>query len=854
MPPYLRAAALCSGSMLFSLSAMAGPPLLIQVPEMFSTLEEAVDNASEGDTISLASGEHLVSASITITVDNLTIEGRTGMAADVVVTEGTAPGNTQILRMFGRRNITIRDLQISDSIGLGATALAIRSSTDILIQRCSFLRSGGFVGPVVVIDTIATFRECLFEGNGTLSRGGAVAVLNANNSGERTSFESCVFRRNGARQSGGAIGIGEITSATASTLGRSVIFNASECLFEMNGAEDWGGALSFFGANTPTSVSGTVLSCTFVNNSATGGGAISVDRSNLAYNIEIENASFSGNIAHASHGGAILEHELSRQMLDETPATRLLSILASEFAGNEATGMGGAVAVERGILGSLPSMSDCLFVDNFADTGGAVTLGAFFPTLLFPPPPSEDPDIEVFITGSIERCDFISNSAGITGLGGFGGALYLRNTRSTVVGNSFARNEATQSGGGIFVSQDISRILGNFIGDPTGLGGNFAGTTGGGLGCFFSLRFNTPKGPMDPLPPGPIIVNNLVYRNLSTFSGGGFYLNSDTTGPESGYVAGNVFIENAADNLFGHAVSFGQSFDENLKFLNNTLLDNYLTNKESKGPIPGSVGAIVFMGNLSGVDFRNNLVANTFPIDATGVFEGGRNLPMVHHNNFFNFSTPYVQNTTTEIILDATTLNDPSRHTGNTVMDPILLPISPESLGIQNPHLSENSPLINSGTDIPILPDILSTLFEIDIDGIYAGNRDPRDGDPRFFDGTIDIGADEFVPTPTATPTPTFTETPTLTPTDTPTPSNTATEFPTPTDTETPTVTPTNAQAVCNLVIGATDRCDVFDLLAILDDRSGLPPGYDHDFNNDGSEDGLDIFRFAADWYLPVNP
>ena len=101
--------------------------------------------------------------------------------------------------------------------------------------------------------------------------------------------------------------------------------------------------------------------------------------------------------------------------------------------------------------------------------------------------------------------------------------------------------------------------------------------------------------------------------------------------------------------------------------------------------------------------------------------------------------------------------------------------------------------------------------------------------------------------------TPTETASPTATPTTTGTPSETATGSATPTATLAESGTPTKTPVDCDVVEGSNPglnpRCDVFDLIAIIQDRKGLPPDYDTDFDNDGNEDVRDLFLFSSGWY-----
>lgn len=220
---------------------------------------------------------------------------------------------------------------------------------------------------------------------------------------------------------------------------------------------------------------------------------------------------------------------------------------------------------------------------------------------------------------------------------------------------------------------------------------------------------------------------------------------------------------------------------------------------------------------------------------------------------------------------------------GNLSVDPVFEP--PEGggdpTGNPNPHLSPFSPLLDMATDVLSSTPLFLLNLPTDIDSLL----DPP-GDPRILGPRADIGADETLAqptptpsdtpatTPTATPTPTFTQVeptatitpggptatltpggPTLTATPTLTPGG-PTETPTPTNTPggpTETATPTRTPIDCDLLPGnnpaLNPRCDCFDLIALIEDRKGLPPNLDTDFDNDGAEDARDIFLFATHWY-----
>lgn len=293
----------------------------------------------------------------------------------------------------------------------------------------------------------------------------------------------------------------------------------------------------------------------------------------------------------------------------------------------------------------------------------------------------------------------------------------------------------------------------------------------------------------------------------------------------AGYIAGNAFIRNESYDFEGIGILFRDSFGPDLHFLNNTFLDNHALEKQEEGvptTVTGPSNSVAYIAQDGSMEFKNNIIANSFPIEATGIHEVAPNSMSFTHNVIFNFNVPFVDDGTT-VLTDAT-LDSPPNHTENLTIDPMFRPPSSDGFEGPNPRLSTNSTLIDSGTDILVPPDVLGTFFLDDIDLVYFGI-----GDPRFFGDSIDIGADEVGPVQTPTPTPTLTPIP----------------LPTPID--------------CDVVLGTSPapnpRCDSFDLLAIIQDRRGIPPNLDTDFNNDAKEDHLDLFLFSLGWLRdPVGP
>ena len=163
-----------------------------------------------------------------------------------------------------------------------------------------------------------------------------------------------------------------------------------DCSFVNNSAKGDGGAIQCRAISGNSITPFRVLNCSFVNNSAKGGGgAVCVVEGNSSF----WNCSFVNNSANGD-GGAIISH-----CMDDTS----FSVLNCSFNNNAANGFGGAIRHygESGGYSITPfRVLNCSFVNNSAKYGGAISL------------------TDGFVVG----CSFVNNSAVRSGAISTGGS------------------------------------------------------------------------------------------------------------------------------------------------------------------------------------------------------------------------------------------------------------------------------------------------------------------------------------------------------------------------------------------------------------------------------------------------
>lgn len=232
------------------------------------------------------------------------------------------------------------------------------------------------------------FTNTVFENNNSPNGQGGGICNDAYSGASNSSFTNCTFSNNEARYGGAMFNDGRQGGNCAPTItncqftnnkateSSGAIYNASydngtsaavicNSIFEFNKADGWsGGAISYWGGGTDA---GAIIDCQFLNNGARtapdNGGAIMFDvRNNQAHTTLIKDCLFEGN-ASEFFGGALMIATWENGSSDA-------NITGCSFVQNAAT-YAGALMLNGDEGDASPTISDCHFINNIADNGGA---------------------------------------------------------------------------------------------------------------------------------------------------------------------------------------------------------------------------------------------------------------------------------------------------------------------------------------------------------------------------------------------------------------------------------------------------------------------------------------------------
>lgn len=286
-----------------------------RVPSVYPTIQAAVDDAWDGDTVWLADGAYSGAGNIEIDFHGRAItvrsdngpssciidcqrqarafyfhsgEGKESVVEGLTIARGgnvDCGGGVQCVGSSPTlRNCVFRD-NSADSYG-GGLYNAYGSSPTVIGctfegNACSTLRSAGSGGGVANRhDSHPTLQDCTFSGNAANEAGGGIANLDTS----VARVTGCLFVGNTSRGSGGAVyNEGESRS------------EFTTCILYANSADEDGGGL-YCGENSETALSGCILSG---NCTDRDGGAVTVMQATLS----AINCTISGNAALRRHGG-----------------------------------------------------------------------------------------------------------------------------------------------------------------------------------------------------------------------------------------------------------------------------------------------------------------------------------------------------------------------------------------------------------------------------------------------------------------------------------------------------------------------------------------------------------------------
>ncbi len=662
----------------------------------FASIQDAIDAASDGDQISIAAGSYIESFQLDVPVSLI------GAGSDVTILEAE-PGN-RVMQVTGS--------EIDSSVTVSGLTFTGGDVTGDVVPY-----GGGIL--------LAELAEPQFEDV-------VIAENRAENGGGLYATPEITVRLDGvsvisntATADGGGIFAGSPTDFPGITGNAAVIVDSH---FTGNVAGDFAGALATGGEVT-------LVNTDFSRNSARQGGVGVAITTTLTGGLIEDNEGAEALGGFLAYGPALIEDATflrNRGGIVGALGTGVTTtITGSRFEANVSVTDNAGALFAAGILGPI-TVSDTIFVSNTAGgMGGAVLVGnvigaptavATFTNSRFERNVAGDANANgggggIYAHGEVtlDHTDFISNAA-VSGLGG--GFAYT----STIVGGRFQGNTSNLIAGGWAAS-------GPLVVDGTEFVDNQAGVGGGLLGVVTSTLNNTRfdgnvaavgnGGAFLAGGGGPVIIEGSeFFANSAANAGGAVHLGDD--------LGVGLMSQGLPRSLFHQA---GKAFSLNAPVAPNGAAESRIVNSvfgrnDSAGggaainlAAPHSVSVlhntIVGPDDADGITVEDGSAAilNTIIGDyTTGIRESGGSVT-ADYNLFFGNGS----NTSGSVTLGSNNLTgDPAF--ANPAQDDY--------------HLTEASEAIDAGTDAGVVVD--------------------WEGDMRPFGPGFDIGADEFVSSPTA--------------------------------------------------------------------------------------------------------
>ena len=435
----------------------------------FSDIQNVINRASSGDTIKLSGTFVSTDSSDTITVNKkltitspstATLDGKNSTAIMKINSGGAQSKFTNLKFINGH----------ADSAGGAVRVNAKYITFDGCVFEDNFAEvSAGAIYTTYKAETARglTIKNCNFTNNGAVVASGAVGAF-----GHESKLINCIFDSNhvvGPGETyGGAIQIGLDTETSYG--------DVIDCVFINNKAISTDG-FSHGGAGCVRNGS-TYIGCSFINNSADRGGALTFHASG-----NLNNCTFINNKANEFGGGI----SVMLNYLDYMS----LNITNSIFNGNKAP-LGGAAKFD----GFNIKIEDSIFNENYAEEyGGAVNI--------------EANDVEVI------NSKFDSNIANIDG-----GALYIKGNNTYVADSVFLFNDAIPDvsklndglGGAIYVNSTRAFVEDNVFKFNTARNGSAIYFDENGVE--FTLKNNTLYKNQAWVYHLPIFAYNIYYGDI----------------------------------------------------------------------------------------------------------------------------------------------------------------------------------------------------------------------------------------------------------------------------------------------------------------------------------------------------
>ncbi len=408
----------------------------------YTTIQTAINNAVNGDTILVADGT--CSETIAINNKDLTITSVNGAAATIL---NAGDAGTAVTLTNGA-DTTFNGLTIRDgNNGSYGGGFHISNSSPVITNSIVTSNTAGRAGGVYVSTSgsTVTISDTTLSGNTSSFNGGAVYL----ESGASAVITNSTFHDNAVSGGNGA-GVYMTSSADAA-------LTVSGSTFTKNTAT-YGGAI--YANTTGGNVSITVADSTFTASDTTDAGTIAATRNS---------AGNRGGIMYLTDGGGTFNLTITDSTLQygnstfEGGALYLANLDATTISGstfaNNTSGSAGALLYSNGAGNSI-TITDSIIRDNSttANHGGFYMAGG---------------------TITLDRCTITGNTAASRGGGGTFSSVAA--TAGTTIQNTFVTgNKATGfEGGGFWIDQNTNAHTVNITNST--FAGNSANAQGGGL-------------------------------------------------------------------------------------------------------------------------------------------------------------------------------------------------------------------------------------------------------------------------------------------------------------------------------------------------------------------------------------
>ena len=379
---------------------------LVDQPQAdFTSIQQAIDAAAEGDAINVYpglyneiinyGGKSLVITSITPLAAKIDATGFNGSA----VSFNNEEDSSAVLDGFnvGRGSGTLTQDPIFGSVRCGGGIFIEISSPTIRNCRITSNECWGGAGMYIRFAS-PRVENCVFSGNVSEGHGGGIYNLEYS----YAEIIGCTFEENEANWGGGM---------TNTIYCDPLVEN---CVFRSNITRNVGGGIFNRSNSNPTITNCHFLFNTQIINPLGSGGGIcnyGIGNGGGPSSPTVTNCHFEGNMVNGDGGGMANAYECSPVVTNCT------------FVDNEAGRNGGGLACPGNLNPYHPSnaqLVDCLFEGNTADEYG----GAFHSRASAP---------------SVEGCEFRNNSAGLGG----GACGFTDSPDATVAGSTFCGSQSS---------------------------------------------------------------------------------------------------------------------------------------------------------------------------------------------------------------------------------------------------------------------------------------------------------------------------------------------------------------------------------------------------------------------------